>query len=344
MNKTDINTGYKVGPFKKVILLGGNDILIRICKWLHEKGHDVAVITSPRQSFEKIQGISLERLLEELPIKYTVTEKLDDSILSEFITDPNETFFLSIGAAWIFNDKIIKDVFNDNLFNLHGTRLPQYRGGGGFSWQILTGNRFGYCNIHKLKQGIDEGEIIFSREFLYPSGFRIPKDYSDFYTIKNLKYVTEFLGEIIGCQKVINVISQPEYLSSYWPRLNTEINGWIDWSWKPHQIERFICAFDDPYIGAHTIWNGNQVYLKKVSINLQDGHFHPYQSGIVYRKNPDWICIAGDTSSIVIEEVFNKDNINILNEIKVGDRFHTPLELLDKARDRVFYSPKGIRC
>ena len=39
---------------------------------------------------------------------------------------------------------------------------------------------------------------------------------------------------------------QDEKNSSYWPRLNSKIHGWIDWSWSPKEISDFIKAFDDP--------------------------------------------------------------------------------------------------
>ena len=55
---------------------------------------------------------------------------------------------------------------------------------------------------------------------------------------------------------------QINYMSSYWPRLSSEINGWIDWNISGLDLELFIRAFDNPYKGAMTNWRGEKVYIK----------------------------------------------------------------------------------
>ena len=56
-------------------------------------------------------------------------------------------------------------------------------------------------------------------------------------------------------------ISNNANIGDYYPRLSTKINGWIDWSWKPENLERFINAFDEPYEGAKTYLYNDEVYL-----------------------------------------------------------------------------------
>ena len=66
----------------------------------------------------------------------------------------------------------------------------------------------------------------------------------------------------------------------YWPRLNTDAHGYINWSNDVEDIEKFICAFDDPYKGAITYFNDNKIRVKKVFLMKTDGIFHPFQNGI----------------------------------------------------------------
>ena len=43
--------------------------------------------------------------------------------------------------------------------------------------------------------------------------------------------------------------------SEYWPRLSTQDNGWIDWSWSLTDIELFCRAFSSPYPWcANVLW------------------------------------------------------------------------------------------
>ena len=48
-------------------------------------------------------------------------------------------------------------------------------------------------------------------------------------------------------------------------------------------------------------------------------------SGIVSRHDNDWIVVSTKSKHmLLVEEVLNRNGKNILNKIKVGDRFFTP--------------------
>jgi methionyl-tRNA formyltransferase len=332
------------GPFNKCFLLGGGSILLRFGVWLKSTGFEVKVITSPRQSNEYIGNGKLTDTLKDNGIEFLVTESVESDIVANFIDSSDDAFFLSIGAAWIFRTKSISNIFNNVLFNLHGSRLPQNRGGGGFSWQILTNNKFGFCVLHFVDEGIDTGNIIQFEEFLYPATCRIPIEYEKIYIEKNLSFLKKFVKSTHSKVNYFQHILQQEYFSSYWPRLNTEINGWVDWSLSALEIERFICAFDNPYDGAKTYINNNTlVKLKRVMLSQQDGMFHSYQSGIIYRRSDGWICVALKHFSLIIEEVYNDSGENITNQLQVGDRFFTPMNKIESSKLRVIYTPKEMK-
>ena len=95
-----------------------------------------------------------------------------------------------------------------------------------------------------------------------------------------------------------------DYLGTYYPRLNTEINGWIDWNMKSFEIERFINAFDDPYSGSSTTINKQFVKIKKVQLSSRY-----YQSSFYdrfdYRHHGDWIVVSTrDKNVLLIEKSF----------------------------------------
>ena len=69
-------------------------------------------------------------------------------------------------------------------------------------------------------------------------------------------------------KRVYDLPNNRRTFSTYWPRLKTDINGWVDWSLKIDSIERFICAFDEPYSGAKTFLGNKTVSLKSVSTHF----------------------------------------------------------------------------
>ena len=279
--------------------------------------------------------------LTEENIPFLIIKDIAADEVSDFLGDLKNAFCLSVGAAWIFKKETINSLFCGRLFNLHGTRLPQNRGGGGISWQIMMGNRLGFCQLHLVDGGLDTGHIVKTEEFLYPPSCRIPKDYKDVYFRKNLDFVIDFIEKLRQGGIDIETTKQTEYFSSYFPRLNTRDHGWINWDDKVIELEKFICAFDEPYEGAKCFWNDQIVFIKKVCVDFQDQKFHPYQSGIIYRNNGKWLCVCAIGGSLIIEEIVDSDGKNLLLEIKVGDRLVTKSKNLDGRLKRVVYTPNG---
>jgi methionyl-tRNA formyltransferase len=331
------------GPIEGIVLLGGGTLLRRLCLWATSQGVPIKVVTSPRHATEVVDGESLSEFLFCHKIENVTIEDLSGEAIKRFLSDTKDYFYLSLGAAWIFKESIIHSLFRNRLLNLHGTRLPQNRGGGGFSWQILMGNRFGFCVLHRIDGGVDTGEIVAFDEFLYPSTARKPIDFETVYIERNLHFVIGFIEKHRSQNLPLHSVHQSEYFSTYWPRLSTDINGWINWSLDPAEIERFVCAFDDPYAGAQTLLNGNKVRLKSVCLSPQDGVFHSYQSGIIYRKGKSWICVALRGSTLVVEGLYDEQGRDILHSVRVGDRFNTPLSLLDTSINRPIYGAKGLK-
>ena len=329
----------------RLLLLGGGRLLPRFAEWISGNDISVDVVTAPRHAIEPVgvNGESLEAVLTDRKISVRIVERISDEKGRAALGPMEGTLALSLGAAWIFSDSLIRDVFGARLFNLHGTRLPQYRGGGGFSWQILTGNRLGFCVLHRVDSGVDTGDIIAYREFLYPAHCRIPLDYTQVYEEENFRFLQETLGPVFDEPRTFSLLSQPEYLSTYWPRLDTPTHGWIDWSMELAMLERFVCAFDAPYSGAQTSWNGTRVHLKNCLTNFDDGTFHPFQAGIVYRNNGRWLSVAANGGTLITQKVTDEEGENVLPKIKVGDRFWTPRTNLESSRDRVTFTPKGLK-
>ena len=327
---------------KEFFFIGGGQLLLELMLWCKKNKISSNLITSSRNFNEIIDGIYFKDHLIKNNLNFIKTKHIDSTNVKNYIKNKSNKIFISIGSPWIFTKNQIKEIFEGNLFNLHGARLPQNKGGAGFSWQILTANRFGFCLLHKVDEKIDNGEIIEFEEFLYPPTARIPLDFKKIYIEKNFKFLTNILKLLNTGKYNYESIKLPNYLSSYWPRLNTIDNGWIDWSQKIEHIERFICAFDDPYEGARTTINNKlNVFLKKVSLNFQDGSFHPFQSGLIYRKSINWICVSLTGGALIIEEVNDKNGKNIINKIKEGDRFITPLKKIESSKVRIRYSEKG---
>ena len=332
-----------LGTIDNVVLFGGGPILLDAAEILRKAGMSFKVVTSPRQS-DELHPETGKSLLDELgsrKIETIVTASLE-RLAEETVTITPASLGLSFGAAWIFRDSLIK-LFSGRLLNFHGRRLPQDRGAAGVTWAILRDNRVGYCLVHQVAGSVDAGAIVKYREFFYPASCRIPADFQAYYRQELQEFLGEFLDDVRQ-NRDFNLIDQHEVFSTYWPRLSTEHQGFIDWSWALGDIERFICAFDEPFAGASTYINGDRVHVKDCLTNFGDGTFHPFQTGIVYRKSEQAVYVAVQSGSLIVRRVVTPDKTDYIKKIRVGDRFYTPSERLEEAKQfRAVYTSRGLK-
>lgn len=333
----------EIGPIKGVVLLGGGKLMVRAAESLVDLKVPLKVLTSPRYLTENIGEKPLQAILQELNVNFLSAETLYSNEVSDFLTGSSKYIFISVGAPWIIKQDFRNQHSDFPILNLHGTRLPQNRGGGGFSWQILMGNRFGYFNLHILDEGIDTGPLILSEEFVYPSSAKTPLDFSSIYIDFCVNRLVDFIVDLKSRPCILNMIHQVEYLSTYWPRLSTEINGYLDWSMDILSIERFICAFDVPYRGAASFIASKKVHIRNVTSDFSDGLFHPFQYGLIIRKGANWVCVAANGGTLIIQDLTDCEGNSLISEVKVGDRIYTPAQYLEGAFNRIEIGPNGIK-
>ena len=332
------NNYFFIENLNSVVFLGQSDIFSELIKINNSLKLDSLIITSSHQS----------KLIDK-KIDYKIFDTLDDKF-KKFINKNikiKNAIFVSIGARYIFKKDTIQNFFLNNLVNFHGTRLPLDAGGGSISWQIMREDRIDNQHVHLVNEEIDAGPIIDNDLSLFPKHCQIPADFKKYRLEKFIDFYSKFLKKIINGKK-FNLKPQIDYLGRYNPRLNTETDGLINWDVDSYDLYNFINAFDEPYKGASTFLNnGNfgKLYLKKAHLHGGDSSNHPYMSGIVSRHDKNWIVVSTKSKHmILIEEVLDKKGNNIISKIKVGDRFYTPYEELEKSKKkRTIFDSKGLK-
>ena len=273
-------------------------------------------------------------------------KKLDDKFKKFIKKEVNisETLFISIGSRWIFSKSDIKKFFNSNLVNFHGTRLPFDKGGAFISWQILKNDRIENQMVHLLDGNIDTGPVLMSDNSIYPITCKIPLDYENYYNLRQLNFYKKFIKKIKNNEDM-QLKNQVDYIGSYNPRLNTDISSWINWNISSDCLYRFINAFDDPYKGAMTYINSEKVRIKSVHLHGAEFKNHPFSTGLISRHDKKWLVVSTiDQNMILIEKVINKNNKNIIDKIKPGERFYTPSKKLDDSLSKkIKYNSMGFK-
>ena len=176
---------------------------------------------------------SLDKYCRRLSIEYS----LSNISTSELPFKPD--IVCSIYYRNIIQKHII-DACNGQIFNLHPSLLPKYRGCSSLTWAIINGDRETGFTYHYIDEGCDTGNIIMQKtvaiqdwdtqETLYLKVmFESMKYFQDVFDLVNKK----FTG------------NTQEGESSYFPR-GCPNNGLIDSQWDKDLKERFIRAMIYP--------------------------------------------------------------------------------------------------
>ena len=70
---------------------------------------------------------------------------------------------LVCGFPYIFNKELL-DTPKHGSINLHGGRLPKYRGGSPLNWQIINNEKYIGISIIQMDEGIDTGPILLEKK------------------------------------------------------------------------------------------------------------------------------------------------------------------------------------
>ena len=322
-----MKTKLKFNDIDNFIIFGGGELIVDICNFLIKNKKKVLVISSSKQINEKI--ISLKKFFIKNKIKFLILNNLSDySKWTHFIN--KKTVGISHSCKWIFRKSEI-DLFKGQLFNIHYSNLPSFRGGGGLSWNILTQNFNSGTTVHLMHKKIDSGYSIVNKTFSFPKGVRNSLIKMQKFSIQvHKKVINDFLKKIIE-KKFFKVKKiQNDLKSFYWPRLNTKKNAWINWNWDSYEIINFINAFSHPYEGAATYFNKKIIRVHNAKINKEKLTFHPFQYGLIYRVSKNQAYVATKNMGIIIELKYLKVKKGVL-----GKRLYTPHNKLEKSIENI---------
>jgi hypothetical protein len=324
-----------LGEIRRVVLFGGAPLLVGTVRSLREAGTEVHVYTSPRHLAELLDsdGTTLAASLDALGQHYVSTEDINAETGLRDLVDEH-TLGIGMGEAWSFDSALI-ETFGGRLLDFMGIPHPRYRGGAHYTWMIMRGDREGACNLQVINEQMvqgefDSGAILKSRSYRFPDSARTPADYFAAAVPQEVGFIREFLAEVdAGASFELRL--PDESASLLLPRLNTIENGWVDWSWTGKDIERFICAFDDPYVGASTTVGGRRVHLKRVRLDASEAPFHPYESGLITRIHDGVAAVATTSGHLLVESIRDGGGDNVLDDLRPGMRLFTPGEQCARA-------------
>src|ERR1044072_273823 len=233
------------------ILFAGNKQRGTAClEALVAQGHDmVGVIAHPTKVHPPATGsVAAQALQLGLPLFQPDDVNTTPVLESLHKLEPDLTVLAGYGP--IVRKEFI-ELAPRGCINLHGGKLPRYRGSSPMNWALINGDREYTLTIIRVDLGVDTGDILAERTF--------PITVDD--TIRELQETAnqvfpEMLADVIARieNQSIQPRTQDESQASYYP-LRFPDDGLIWWDLlTAEQIHNRIRALTDPYPGAYTFF------------------------------------------------------------------------------------------
>ena len=308
----------------KIALLGGGMDIYALPQALSSLCSSVDCYLAPRHAREIFDGKTLTERLNDSGIRNFIVD--DESAFQLLIKDKGYDLVFGLGPAWILSEKTIS--LANRWVNINPIPIPKYLGGAHSTWQLLHHDDLGSIIFQEISFPVDRGQILARFDFTYSSEHSNPEARLAENSRQLIRIINEAVSRIV--EKPNHVHDEVDFLRrEYWPRLNTETHGWIDWHWTGLEIVRFVQAFGQPYVGAHSELLGEKVYFEN-AIFLESKYLHPFSAGIIVRSN------TLTSLDVAVKDGFLRVAVKLpaksdLQYIE-GLRFHTPVEKLELAK------------
>jgi len=327
----------------KFVLLGSGYSLCLFCKLLIENNFPKPIIVAQPKEYHKrdqhlLKGnksyIDLFEFSKDNSIEVIESSIVNDSELIKKLLQKGCNVAFSIGCRSIIKKKFL-DAFDNRVFNIHPSYLPAERGGGTISWRIMNGQKFVAVTIHLLDEGIDTGPIVLQNQRTLEQKNPILDDYLTG-TNELCEELFKKLITSIDNQEALKLTTQNKEEGTYLPRLYTETNGAIDWSWTASEIVQFILAFGEPYPGAFTFVNGKKICIIDAHVEKSDVNYHPFVYGKLIRILTDGsVDVAAKNGLVRIKKiVVDGKKRHPLGFLKLIDTLCTPPDILFESRSK----------
>ena len=325
----------KFGKIDNIIILGGSYISLKLLEFLKTKNLKFYFFTSKRLLDDNMPNdLTLKQNLNNLKIKYLSTENINKNKKLYRLFDKN-SLVLGLGYNWKIGDNLL-NLFKNKIIDFMGIPMPTYRGGAHYSWMILNMSFKGGCFIQNVNknttQGISDSNFYYDHiNYQYPKKLRLPIDFFNFSVKRELSFLKNFLYKIKQ-NKNFKLKKLDSKDSTYFPRLQTMTNGFIDWGLEGEEIFRFINAFSNPYKGASTFLGKKRVFIKNTYFKKKKG-LHSFASGLILNKTKNFVYIAVKNGIIKTNDISDSKGKLLLKRVEVGSRFITFKNFLENSKN-----------
>ena len=241
----------------RLVYMGNNDRGVRCLEALVDTGHEVAgVVAHPDPPVKPFYASVKEKALS-LGIPVVQPELAVEA--GDTVRKWKPELVVLSGYSRIL-PKSMLHVAPRGCINLHGGKLPEYRGAAPLNWSIINGEKEGGLSIIQVDEGIDTGDILAQERFAIGPNDTIADVLA--LSLERLPLMLVNVLEEMEAGTLTAIRQDPSAGTCYSRR--TPRDGIIHWREKTvEQVHNLIRALTRPYPGAFSVLDGRKVMIWK---------------------------------------------------------------------------------
>jgi len=268
----------------RYLFLGSTTYSKEILEFLIDNGFiPCAIFYIPREFYMKTRGKVLRMVnynyadLKEIADKYGIPSFEVNSVEGKRLKDYKDVIErmnpdLILVYGWYYMiPRDIRSLAKYGAWGIHASLLPKYAGGAPLVWAIINGEKESGVTLFRMKDGVDDGDIILQEKF--------PIEFEDTINEVQRKAVEAskrvLLRALSNIDKIEYKPQDPSKIEVYPQR--TPEDGLIDWNKSAVEIYNFIRAQTLPYPCAFTYLDGRKI--KVISAKIVDIENRNYKNG-----------------------------------------------------------------
>lgn len=296
-----------------IFFVKGKRGLVCLQKLQQEKEDILLIICQQNDRFLQ----SFEEFAKETKIEIFCPDDPNEPSSLYKLKSVDADLFILAGYGMILGKRCIS-IPKMHCINLHGGKLPEYRGSSPMNWALMKGEKEVGISIIEVDSGIDTGFILAETSTQIDSDTTI----ADLHDWANEKFPDLLQSVITKIKKGSLVLrKQDESLACYYPRRFAE-DGFILWD-QTNCIDAHnkIRALTEPYPCAYSYLRNRKI--KFISSRIPEPSFRG-EAGRIYRKSNGCFLIGTQDQALwITKALFTDDESSAYAQLNVYDRLST---------------------
>ena len=285
----------------RIVFIGCVQFSFEMLKYLllNVSEAEVVGVVTRRQSRYNSDFLPLDSLAEEFDVPCYYADETNQIEMADWVRKLKSDVIYCFGWSFLLKRDII-DIPSIGVIGYHPAALPANRGRHPIIWALALGLSKTASTFFFIDEGTDTGDILSQVSVSIEEKDDALSLYNKLISVSLLQ--VEEITRALANKNYLRV-HQDHSCTNYWRKRNRK-DGEIDWRMPARGIYNLVRALTRPYIGAHCIYQGQEVKIWRTEItNLEYRNIEPGKV-ITIEEGSNILIKCGDGVLRLVEHEF----------------------------------------